>query len=426
MTSPSSPISPARPPFPRAALLGLSLTCVACAGPPSVPPVDAGTASDAHHTAHAADANATLDGGVPDGAVSPDAARVIEGACFEGPTRIASSVAAPGARAHVRPLDLAAFAHGFVIAISDNAAEADTLVVTDRSGNVIAREPAPLLTERVVVVGSSALVFGGYQVQRMDLGPTGIVRRYPGQYVGGIFARHEGLRALEAQADGTLRALTHHYLEAEARSVLRLSIITLDDAVEPGLVQRIDDLAAIDGLTPFDDRFFLRGDHLRIVTGGRVLDVQLGLGSTGSGTPIGVRLWTDESWTPPYALLDVTRDGQSAVTGRDDASGVFLHVEPLPPATTPAFPLLVELHHGFPAAEVLETSNALVVATIDGLHARDRASGASIPLEGAFDATPNTTLQVASGLDGSYAAAFVETADGGDRHVALRCARPLP
>jgi hypothetical protein len=272
MTSPSSPISPARPPFPRAALLGLSLTCVACAGPPSVPPVDAGTASDAHHTAHAADANATLDGGVPDGAVSPDAARVIEGACFEGPTRIASSVAAPGARAHVRPLDLAAFAHGFVIAISDNAAEADTLVVTDRSGNVIAREPAPLLTERVVVVGSSALVFGGYQVQRMDLGPTGIVRRYPGQYVGGIFARHEGLRALEAQADGTLRALTHHYLEAEARSVLRLSIITLDDAVEPGLVQRIDDLAAIDGLTPFDDRFFLRGDHLRIVTGGRELD----------------------------------------------------------------------------------------------------------------------------------------------------------
>lgn len=431
MTSSCSPPSRVRRSFadlPSVAVIGVSLGLGACASPPAVLPADAGANPDAARTDDAGSADAAVrpgDAAHVDAPSSPDAAVVIEGACFEGAARIATSVAGPSSRAHMRAVDLAAFEHGFVVVISDNGDGAETLVVTDRSGNVIAREPAPLLTHRVLVVGSSALVFGGSQVFRMDLDATGIVRRYPGQYVGGLFARNEGLRALEPQPDGTVHALTHHYLEGEGRSVLRLSILMLDDAVEPGLVQRIDDLAAIDGIEPFTDRFFLRGDHLRVASTTHVLDVQLGLGSAGSGTPIGVRVWSDEPWTLPYAIVDLTRDGQSAVTGRASDGEMRLHLEALPPATAAPIPLLVDLHFGAPAAEALEVSDVLFLATSDGLHARDRFSGAALAMEGAFAATRNVPVQLALAPDGSVAAAFVE-ADGVDRHVALRCARLAP
>lgn len=393
--------------------LFLSLLLAGLPGCPSSRPL--GGADAPSTDAPLADAGPSEpDAGAPD-APRPDAP--LRSGCFEGSVRVWSSDVEPTARVHVELDALAAFPGGWLLAAHDTVSQ--RLIVLDGAGHVISEEEAPSFTHTILVEGTSAFVFAGYEVVRYDLDPRGTVRR-GSLYVGGPVGRHEGVLAARPRSGGGVRAISHHYDVLASRSRLLLSEIVLDDRAEAGLSQVSSEIEAIPELDPFyADRFFLTDDHVWIVrpTTGRVRDVQLG--ALSPDFPVAVRIWSDEPWAAPRQLIDLTADRTAAIVTRDvEGRAPALSIEDLPPRTG-SIPLPGSDWGPPPGVLDLDDGRVLVVSP-PSLFVIDRFSGRALTRPTALDASPSAGFRLARSGEAA-AVAFGETVDGGDRHVALRC-----
>ena len=401
----------------RAALAFVLCSLPACGDPTSVVVPDAGlTPDDAGPElldAYAPDAFLT-DASVPD--AGPP------GGCFEGPLRILSSSAGPSERAHVRVLGATAYEHGWLVAAT-GLHDSTTLLVLDVEGRLVSSTPLSVYGSSVWLVAQDGALYvlAHYTAQRFDVDARGVTRTYPALYVGGSGARREGIRAVEARQDGVLRVLTHFYDEAAGASLLRLSELRRDDASESGLSERTGTLASIGDASPFDARFFLAGDRMRVILPWtfRVLDVRLGaLDAAISAEVVSQADWSEA----PYAIVSVLHDGVTALIARSDEARALGELQALPPLASASVTLGegLDLRFGTVGASVLETDDARVlVASYEGIEVFDRESGARAGEPASLEATYNVPL-AAMRHEGRVAAAYVEREDH-DRHIAIRC-----
>lgn len=324
-------------------------------------------------------------GAEPD--AGPGRSSSLRGGCFERPVSIGSFPTS--GRPHLQVQAMAAFEHGWIVAMSGNEA-GQRLLFLDHLGAVIANEEAPFVVNELFVEGSHLIILASYWGVRFDLGPLGVTKRFEqSEFLGreglGPTSRAEGVLASVRIAGGA-RVLTHHYDTAASRSRLRLTDLTLDDTRASGLRQQTGELGERAPIEPFaSDRIVLGperrgGDRLWVFHHYRMRLSAIQLGVTGLPNVIPVHVEAEHPWelSRPWNAFDtLTDDHQAALTTEPDGGVTIRELPTGPVAPTPRPLAIGRVLSEMPTVHEL-SDGRLLVATPDQLSFYDRSTGLEV------------------------------------------------